>query len=223
MIEGALPIRFANQDFFLLQEKAIWWSATKTLILSDLHFGKAAHFRKNGLPISGQAHQTDLETLDYLLNNVPCQRLLILGDLFHSDFNLESTLFFDWIKSNQIYTALVPGNHDIMHGQVYAKGGIVVLDNTHLESGICFVHKPEDAEPEVKYVMHGHLHPGLVLRGKGKQHAKLSAFFIFDNHQLALPAFGALTGIHPINKRLAQQVFAITPMGVKQLNKKTLT
>lgn len=46
MIEGALSIRFANQDFLLLQEKAIWWSATKTLILSDLHFGKAAHFRK---------------------------------------------------------------------------------------------------------------------------------------------------------------------------------
>lgn len=137
------------------------------------------------MPISGQAHQTDLETLDYLLNILPCQRLLILGDLFHSDFNLESTLFFDWIKTNQIYTALVPGNHDIMHGQVYAKGGIVVLEKTHVVSGICFVHKPEDAQTDVEFVMYGHLHPGLVLRGKGKQYAKLPAFFIFDNQQLA--------------------------------------
>ena len=73
----------------LLPQKAIYWHDTQTLIVSDLHLGKASHFRKHGLPIPMESGIDDLQQLGLLLDIYKPQRLLILGDLFHSDYNQE--------------------------------------------------------------------------------------------------------------------------------------
>ena len=54
----------------------------------------------------------------------------------------------------------------------------------------------EDTSKERKgYTMSGHLHPGVILKGKGRQALKLPCFVV-GKHQLILPAFSIFTGLY---------------------------
>ena len=52
----------------LLKERAIWWEQKRILFISDLHYGKAAHFRKSGIPIPEPIHEKDLMRLGQLFS-----------------------------------------------------------------------------------------------------------------------------------------------------------
>ena len=41
-----ISINFAGEQLTLNQYRSIFWDKEKSLILSDLHLGKTAHFRK---------------------------------------------------------------------------------------------------------------------------------------------------------------------------------
>jgi metallophosphoesterase superfamily enzyme len=62
----------------------------------------------------------------------------------------------------------------------------MVLDN------ICLLHEPFGNENE--FVISGHLHPGVMLKGTGKQRLLLPCFVVGSN-RIILPAFGSLTGL----------------------------
>ena len=44
----------------LLPDKCMFWKEHNSLILADLHIGKAGHFRKAGIPIPSHIHIDDL-------------------------------------------------------------------------------------------------------------------------------------------------------------------
>ncbi|HET7427286.1 MAG TPA: DEAD/DEAH box helicase, partial [Gemmatimonadales bacterium] len=44
-------LRLAGEDLVLLPERALFWPRTATLVVADLHWGKAATFRAAGIPI----------------------------------------------------------------------------------------------------------------------------------------------------------------------------
>ena len=44
-------IELQGEELILTNKRAMYWAAQKALILSDLHVGKTAHFRKHGIPI----------------------------------------------------------------------------------------------------------------------------------------------------------------------------
>ena len=46
-----ISINFAGEQLTLNQYRSIFWDKEKSLILSDLHLGKTAHFRKNGIAL----------------------------------------------------------------------------------------------------------------------------------------------------------------------------
>ena len=52
-----LEIELEGEKIALLPERALYWPAQHTLIVADLHWGKAGHFRKNGIAIPAQAQQ----------------------------------------------------------------------------------------------------------------------------------------------------------------------
>ena len=85
-----------EQSLVLSIHKSIFWKEQECLIVSDLHLGKAGHFRKAGIPISSKVHVEDLDRLDLLLNTYQPKRLVMLGDLFHSDKNNEWEAFTIW-------------------------------------------------------------------------------------------------------------------------------
>ena len=44
-------IEINNHNFILHPSGAIFWLEKKTLFLADVHLGKVAHFRKNGIAV----------------------------------------------------------------------------------------------------------------------------------------------------------------------------
>jgi metallophosphoesterase superfamily enzyme len=67
-------------------------------------------------------------------------------------------------------------------------------------------HIPQDDDPA--YVLAGHVHPAVVLRGKGGLSAKLPCFVV-GARRMILPAFGSFTGGAALAHRADDQLFAV--------------
>ncbi len=200
----------------LLPQKAIYWHDTETLIVSDLHLGKASHFRKHGLPIPMESGIDDLQQLSLLLDIYKPKRLLILGDLFHSDYNQEWEFFGNLRrKYARVNFKLVRGNHDILKDHHYEKYDIEMHAKTFTENDFIFSH---DFVPlkEEQFSITGHIHPGFELHGKGRQSLILPCFYKKKN-TLVMPAFGRLTGLAHMPADETAEVFVLTEEAVHRV------
>lgn len=211
-----------EQTFYLLPEKAIFWEERKTLLVADLHFGKAAHFRKEGIAVPEQLTQLSFRKLDQILSFLDLETVIFLGDLFHSDWNEEWTDFHNWIKNYNLNFILVMGNHDILNRNQYLEAGIVLKEEPYHLGPFALSHHPmtksEDNHPQTKaYNLCGHLHPGIKLKGRGKQSLKLPCFY-FGSEMGVLPAFSNFSGKHLIKINKADSVFGITEEKVIRFN-----
>ncbi len=198
-----------NNILELLPQKAIYWHDTQTLIIADLHLGKASHFRKHGLPIPMESGTDDLVQLDALLSAYRPKRLLILGDLFHSDYNQEWEYFGALRrKYANITFQLVRGNHDILQELHYEKYDIELFKKTLSEKNFIFAHDFVTLQ-EQEFSITGHIHPGFVLHGKGRQSITLPCFYKKKN-TLIMPAFGRLTGLAHMPHTDDAEIFVMT-------------
>jgi uncharacterized protein len=202
--------QFNQHDFLLLPEKAIYWEAEKTIIIADLHLGKAGHFRKEGLAIPMESIEKDYLILKKLITNFKPSRILILGDLFHSNYNLEWEKFGKFIKENaSIKFELIIGNHDILPAEMYQKIGIVNLGISFIFEKLIFTHHPLTEIPAGSLNFSGHIHPGIQIEGKGRQKITMPCFFKKKNNFI-LPAFGSLTGLKILQKDSKTEIFGIS-------------
>src|SRR6478609_11114821 len=85
-----------QQRYWLSPERMVFWEEEKALVVSDLHFGKTGHFRKAGIAVPQSVYKEDLQRLFSLITFFKADRLLIVGDLFHSKANLELEWFLRW-------------------------------------------------------------------------------------------------------------------------------
>ena len=109
-----------NQDFILHQSGAAFWEKKKILLISDVHLGKVAHFRKHGIGIPNSAIFENFTRLKMVLELFNPTTIIFLGDLFHSKMNTEWNLFVEWTQSHSHKIILVEGNHDIISKKYYA-------------------------------------------------------------------------------------------------------
>ena len=63
---SARMIELAGEQVALLPQKALYWPRETTLIVADIHFGKAASFRALGVPVPHGTTAQNLEALDAL-------------------------------------------------------------------------------------------------------------------------------------------------------------
>ena len=200
----------------LLPQKAIYWRNTQTLIVSDLHLGKASHFRKNGLAMPMESGVDDLQQLDLLLSSYKPKRLLILGDLFHSDYNQEWEYFGALRKKYaDILFTLVRGNHDILKEHQYEKFDITLHATSLAENNFIFAHDSISLK-EKEFLISGHIHPGFVLYGRGRQSITLPCYYKNKN-TLIMPAFGRLTGLAHMPASMSAEVFVLTEEAVHRI------
>jgi DNA ligase-associated metallophosphoesterase len=212
-------LKIGNTELTLLSGKALLLNNSQTLVISDLHLGKAGHFRKFGIPISKEVHQTDLSLLSNLVTKHHIKQLLIIGDLFHSDLNNEWDLFVNFIKAHShVKPVLVAGNHD-----KYTKSALKEVLTVHEEkynlNDIIFTHEPMELT-KIKtgeYNICGHIHPAIILKGKGRQSMKLPCFY-FGEKQGIIPAFGKFTGSALITPKQHDRVFVVTGNHVIPVN-----
>lgn len=192
-----------NEELTLLPEKAVYFRKHKTIVAADLHLGKSTHFRKEGIPVPASLAEADLKTLSCIIDKYKPDRMIIVGDLFHSESNLDLILFENWRKSfSGLNIDLIKGNHDILPDEEYSDLNISIHHEHLLFSGFFLTHKLEKKlENEINnyYIISAHVHPAVRLVGKGKQSLTLPCFY-FGKHYGLLPAFGKFTGralVHP--------------------------
>lgn len=183
-----ISINFAGEQLKLNQYRSIFWDKEKSLILSDLHLGKTAHFRKNGIALPNGVIEKDLENLQNLIEHYEPEKIIIVGDLFHAELNSEIEIFRKWFEDFKIIKwLLVKGNHDrfseefgIEEAQIYETENLI------------FSHESLDSLQ--KSQIGGHIHPGVTLMAQNRQKLKFPCFLVSEN-QIILPAFSQFTGL----------------------------
>jgi uncharacterized protein len=202
-------VTIRGQKLILHTHKAVYWEDQKTLLVADFHIGKSAHFRRNAIPVHSGIDKVNIKNLYSVLMFFKAEHLIFLGDLFHSKVYDEWKLLKNLLDNMGIKATLIMGNHDIMAHDFYDKMSIQVVANEMVIHPFFFSHKPQCSGDSTLYNIAGHIHPGIVLRGKGKQSERLPCFYFNDNQGL-IPAFGEFTGLTILNPHKNDLVFAVT-------------
>ena len=200
----------------LLHKKALYIPDERLLVIADVHLGKANHFRKNGVAIPAHVQRDDYDNLQALIDEIKPAKVYFLGDLFHSDFNNDWHNFCDLIGANpSIQFTLIKGNHDIINQQKFGELCIDVVDMIE-DNVFVYTHEPFKNVPAGKVNMVGHIHPGVVLSGMGRQSMKLPCFYR-EKQLLILPAFGVLTGLYNMDAQKAMAIYLVLGDSVRML------
>jgi DNA ligase-associated metallophosphoesterase len=210
-ISAGVPFKLLDQDLLLLPQKAIYWQQQQILIAADIHLGKTGHFRKAGIAVPRDLEQNDLAVLSDLVAEFKPLRIIFLGDLFHSDMNADWDWFAMWRQQfPHIIIDLVRGNHDIIADKYYDQLNIA-LHKQMVVGPFLMLHHPlteDDLQLVTQYAFCGHIHPGVSLKGKGRQSLTLPCF-AFGSKQAILPSFGKFTGKVAVSSGKADRIFAV--------------
>ena len=204
-----MEVEILSEKFEMLPQKVLLWKSRKTLLLADMHLGKINHFRKAGIPVPAKANNKNWETLVDLIHSTKPERMICIGDLFHSHYNSDWEMVGQFRKNFlQLSIELVTGNHDILSDHQYKRNGITMHGDGLKFDSILLSHFPVDNPQPGTFTLSGHLHPGVRLHGKGKQAMTLPCFY-FGEQQGYLPAFGVFTGLAKISPKKNDRIFAI--------------
>ena len=223
----SLTIHLGDQTLSLCPEGCIHWDEARMLILSDLHLGRSAHFQRRGIPLPAGGQEATLSRLDSVLGRLRPERVVFLGDLFHSRYNAEWMAFVDWRRRWNLPFTLVRGNHDILPARAYEMADLEIVERLDCGS-LGFVHDPavdpardpaDESAPArfTPWILCGHLHPRVTIRLPGRQSARRPCFHL-SGRILTLPAFGDQTGGHTIIPRKQDRTFVLTDGAVLELH-----
>lgn len=188
-------IHIRGEELILHPFRAIFWNKEKILVVADMHLGKTAHFRSAGIAVPSTVIQNDLERLSYLIGNYQPKTLVVVGDMFHhQQYNADIDIFNEWRNQfEKLSIYLVQGNHDRLKNLYYQNMGIELYKPNLNIGPFQFVHEFEKPHPH-NFTISGHIHPGVLLKGRAKQSIKLPCFAV-SAHHLVLPAFSVFTGL----------------------------
>ena len=198
MDKNSYFFQWGNSSLEMLPTRALLLPQTNELLICDIHLGKGEYFQQNGIPLTNNSDKNNFARINKIVKKNKPEKLIILGDLFHSKFSIDKTLqkkvedLPELLKTN---IELVLGNHDVGCDIKSLK-----IFNTRKTKNIIFSHEPVNLENNKTLNICGHYHPSLNLKNKGD---KLSfRCFAMDQNKntLFLPAFGDLTGGYPCKK-----------------------
>lgn len=180
---------FAGETLTALPSRVLWWAAARTLVVADLHLGKAGRIaRRSGGLLPPYEVADTLARLSAVIADMGPQRVICLGDSFDDDLAMKELDPMARATLQELEAGRewiwVQGNHDPLAMSATGQG----LDTFTL-GPLCFRHIAEcDGTPEVS----GHYHPKVRLparMGGGRR-----ACFLIGRAGIILPAFGTYTG-----------------------------
>jgi DNA ligase-associated metallophosphoesterase len=139
-------IEWGGEAIELRPERAALLCTHRTLLVADVHLGKARAFRQQGVPVPGGTTQETLARLDALVRATAAERVVFLGDLLHSRHAQGSAAlaeFARWRAAHaQLALTLVRGNHDAHAGDPPATLGIQAVDEPFPLGTLALCHHP---------------------------------------------------------------------------------
>ena len=202
---GQHPWIWRGHRLDLLAERAVWDPQQRTLLVADLHLGKAEVFQAHGVALPSDGDAANLNALLELAQRLRPAQVLVLGDLIHGRVGITAELRQKLMALPELLGCplrLIDGNHE--------RGSW--LEGLRREPScalgpLWLSHGPEPRPGHLNLC--GHLHPVAVV-GHGADRLRLPCFAYRragdrGNHgpngeQLVLPAFGSLTGGHPYSE-----------------------
>ena len=198
MKKSSFKFLWKNTLLEMLPSRALFLPETKELLVSDIHLGKAEYFQQNGIPLTNNADENNFARIKSIVKIYSPEKLIILGDLFHSKYSINKTLqkkVENLPELLKINIELVMGNHDI--GCKIKNLKIFEIRKT---KNITFSHQPVNSEDQKNLNICGHYHPKIYLKNKGDKLSFRCFAMDLNKNTLYLPAFGDLTGGYPCKK-----------------------
>lgn len=195
MIE-CVETSIAGTPVRLMASRALYWAGTKTLLIADLHLGKADTFRAAGIALPTGGTRLDLERLGECIDQNGACRVVVLGDLLHGSIRNThwQRQWHAWRDARDgLAIEVIGGNHDRSITKVQL--GIRFLGPQLQQGPFELRHAP--SRTATAHVICGHLHPVVRLpRLTGRWPA-----FVLGSRQTILPAFSAFTGGYEVSLR----------------------
>ena len=207
----------AEETVQLLPERALFWPRKKLLVIADIHFGKAAAFRAQAIPVPHGTTAENLAALDALIAQHAVSHIVFLGDFLHAKTARSPatlTALKHWRASHAtLQLTLVRGNHDVHAGDPPVDLKIDVVDEPWHIDGFAFCHHPDTLAEG--YVLAGHVHP--VFRLKTASDTLRLPCFLIGDARMILPSFGAFTGGYAISPEESERVVVTAGTSVFQI------
>jgi DNA ligase-associated metallophosphoesterase len=221
-----LRITLAGQDAVLHPSGAACVGPDRTLLVADAHFGKAVSYRKLGVPVPEATTSATLDQLSAAMADTGARSVVFLGDFLHSARAQRTATMGTvaaWRERHAgVPLTLVRGNHDDRAGDPPPELDIAVVDEPLRLGPFALCHHPEPVAGA--YVMAGHWHPCISVKGRAFERLRLPCFWFGDdtgalphNAVGVLPAFGAFTGMHRIEPREGDRIFPVAAGVVRAL------
>jgi DNA ligase-associated metallophosphoesterase len=208
---ATVTLQIAGQTLMLLPERVVFLPQSDTLLVADVHIGKAVSFRLMGVPVPAGTTEETLSRLSALIDRLDIRRVIFLGDFLHSSRSLAPLTLAAvtrWReRHSKVELTLVRGNHDNHAGDPPAVLDIQAVDEPLMHGGLALCHHPRPIDGA--FVLAGHLHPCVSIGGRGHDWHRLPCFW-FTPRLAVLPAFGAFTGMQTIRAAANERVFAST-------------
>ena len=219
----AQSISLAGQTLDLLPQRAVFWRQMRTLLLADLHLGKAATFRRAGLAIPEGDNESTLQRVDALISAWQPQSVILLGDILHASLAADPPLqqqLLDWrARHADLAITAIIGNHDrdIRRLEPAIDCRIEGLE----QAGLTLRHHPPEGTLSTAWIG-GHWHPVVRLTAGGDS-LRLPAFIHEPGDGLVLPAFGGLTGGALVDRRRGRRRYVTSDAAVFDIDARRAT
>lgn len=209
-VDGDLEIELCGEALVLLPERAAYRPADRSLLVADPHFGKAAAFRAHGVPVPGGTTTETLARLARAVERTDARSIVFLGDFLHAKAGrAPRTLdaLAGWRHAHpHLHLTLVRGNHDAHAGDPPDGLDVRCVDGPLHARPFAYAHHPQPAP--ACYVLAGHVHPSVTLRGAGRQRQRLACFHLGPRVGI-LPAFGEFTGTADVTVAPGDRVYVV--------------
>jgi uncharacterized protein len=210
-------------------DRTAWLPSSNCLLVADVHLGKAARYRRLGVPVPEGSTQDSLARLSVALQQTRAVKLVVLGDLLHGPGCVTPPVQAAWqafrSRHADLVIELVRGNHDRRAGDPPAEWGVQGVDEGQAGAWR-LLHEPPDECGDGRVMrakrvpcirlqpwLAGHVHPAVILQGRAGDRVRLPCF-LARNAGALLPAFGAFTGGHAVALRSGEQAWALGPHGL---------
>lgn len=201
-----------DEEMVLFGDRALYLPARSTLVVSDIHLGKAASFRARNFFAPSGITERDLTRLSTLIQATGATRLLVLGDLVHAQDGVDEALDSRFSSFRELHSdcdfVLVKGNHDA-RVKLSRNWRLDIVKSHFSERGLVFSH--DLLLKKNLYTLCGHIHPAVVLSGRAHGRERLPCFWMRGDHMI-LPSFGVFTGGFTILPERGDRVF-VTAQG----------